>query len=634
VTRLDGAVRLHGVMIPLGAVLVGFTILWRLWLGPLGGVGELSPHEARVGLMAVEVWSGGWPDLFVWGSPTTGALEPLGVAAVFSLGDVGPRALRSFPYVVHLLWLALTLWMAGAWLGRRGLGLALVTAGLAFPGTTEELVRAQGGLSLGLWAGLLALGASCTVSVSQPRKMSFRAGALCGLAVWGHQALLPLSLGAVVACGLGVLPALWHPTCMLQAIHHVARFLVGLSVGAAVVFAGRGTEPLAGLQPAEVASHVSGGAEPATAWIAAALGSTLAVYVVWLVMALGAVAVLARLGQRGLDDKGARLGAGAWTAVAAAYVLAVVSHGRLEADVVTLVPLVACLPLVAASVSALRLGGAVVALGTLLAVASVDATALPPRHGPGHDAPLGPVVSALLSRPGGAPACHASPGLAHRLALELPSHRCLGLGQPDVRPAWRQELAAGPRVYVFSADEMADVVAFDQELKAARTRTRRDSAGVFLLRYTEGVAWPPKVGPIMFEHGRRHLGAAIDGKVGTVVSAAQGQRVTLDLVWPTALQHVSYWQDVQALATAPCAVRAGVVAEGGRQEAGPVVDLRASCGLARRWALWPQATLEVRLPVPGKPAVAVWLETAGEDDAAVLSAAEIRVAPRKTGARE
>jgi hypothetical protein len=609
------------------ALIVG-PLAWRFWLGPLGGLGDLDTRESVVGLMARQLWLGSWPELFVWGSSNLGALEPVGAAAAFSLMGECLPALRAIPFMAWTLCAFFTLLMTARWLGAAAAVAAALLLAVSFPGPTAVTVRALGGLSWGLFCGLVALGACSSLSMGRPRHLSFSAGFFCGVALFAHPALLALSGGAWVSAGLGLMPVLWRPSRLLIAFNHAVRMVAGAALGSAPLWASDFNALRQSLDPFELVLLGEEHGALEVDWLAGSLGGPWAPTLVVILVLASVPGVVVRLARQGTEDTGARLCAGALFTAALSVVGALGTAPQAPDEaLLRLLPLLACLPLLAAATLATPLWAYLsLGVGTVLLLV-VDPEALPASHEPAAESPVLEVVRYLDQR--GPLHCYAHASVAYRVALlSGERHRCVSIAGPDHARAWRAPAASGPRAYFFSVEEVDRLRLFDSDMKRAKLSYRSEVLGPFSVRLTEGVNWPPDSSPVVWEHAKRQGRAVIDGDIATSVSHPLGVPLTIELVWPSTMTSVTYLQDVTALATSPCSVRGGVRTSSGRMELGQLVQLTSSCELARRWGLWPSGNLEVKVPLPAKEAVAVTLESADERPGSLLTVSEARVQPR------
>lgn len=605
-------------------------VLWRYALGPLGLVGELDTQEAVVGLMARHQALGSLPDVFVWGSQRMGALEPVPAAAAFALWGESLFTLRLVPFLAMVMATLYALLMVARWMGARAaLGTALTMA-VAFPATTDVTVRALGGFSAGILNGLLALGACAYISLYRPRRLGFSAGLFCGLCLFAHPALWAFTVGGAFAATVGLGVVVLQPGRMLAAMNHAFRMTLGLLLGSSPLWLGPGLSGL-GATDDLAARDLVGSSGPLTSWITAVLGSEWALYGVAAIVLLSIPGIVWRFWEHGMDDAGGRLGLGALVTSLVALAMAMSVASRSPSDaLLRAVPLITCLPILAALAMHKRVTGwlTLVTSGLLLSV--VDPGALTPSRELGHDLSVDPVVRFLDGEPG--THCYSTANIAYRVAFySHERHRCIAVSGPDHARTWRLEAAGGKRAYIFAPDETARLQLLDEDLKALNRRRTPSHAGPFLLRITDGVEWPPKIPDVVWEHAKREGRAGIDADPETSVTIRPPTPLKMELVWPTPVRVLSIWPDVTRLQQLPCTLRAGIVA-GGKPEMGPIVPLKRACEVARRWALWPFPTLEITLPLPSdREATEVVLEVA--EPRGVLTVGEMRVTPRELRAR-
>ncbi|MEW5849979.1 MAG: hypothetical protein AB2A00_14380 [Myxococcota bacterium] len=615
---------------PVAVVALAMGWLWRFMVGPLGGLGPLDATESVVGLMARSFWED-FPQLFLWGRPFQGALEPLAAAAVFSLLDEGADTLRLVPWATAAGTAVVAVAMAGRWLGAQAALVAALTTALALPGPTAMLARALGGVSLGTMLGLLALGGAAGVSLNEPRRLSMVTGVLCGLAVLAHPSLVAFAVGASASVALGLLGVLWSPLRLLSAVRHGWRFLVGMLLGASPVLWTQGLKGLPSPRTELPLATVTHGATAAAGWLETFLGSPHASTLVGVMMVLAAFGTFARLVLNGVDDPAARLGAGVLVTSTVSALLTLSAGDNPDEAAYRALPLVACLPAVAALGAASARSAVLTVIPVVLLLVQVDPTTLPPSREVGADVPVDDAVAFLDRTPG--LKCYAASPLAYRVSMASAGrHRCVALRGPDLAPRWRADAATGRRAYFFAPEEVEEARALDEALERLRRVPQREVVGPFLARITTGLSWPPRPSPIVWEHARRERSAAIDGDVETAVTLPAGSELKMELVWPTVLSSVIYWQDVTALANAPCRMQASIITTSGQVVNGPATNLITACNLARDWALWPTNTLEVTLPLPAQEASAITARTLDSDGRGTFSAIEVRVRPKEARA--
>ncbi len=629
---LAARVHLGHLALPIVGPLLAGALGWRFLLGPAGLLGELNTEESVVGLMARALWRGSLPELWVWGQPGMAALEPLGAAATFSLFGEGTMALRLIPFLITSLATVGTLAMVGRWLHSRATVPAVLMMLVAFPGTTEALCRALGGVSAGLFCGVVGLGGAAQVSLTRPGRLSLASGVLLGLGLYTHPGMLAFAGAGVALVLLAVSRMFWQPAYLLIGLGHLIRLALGLALGGLPVWLTTGLDGLWAAETRAVSLDTVTGVDALGHFLLETLGGRSAPVLLLAVVVVAIPGLVVATRQRGLEDAGVRLVLGALFTVVLSglHSLAATPVSASEA-VLRALPGVMMLPVLVGAAAFLPWTEAlcVLCVGGLLW--SVDPSRLPRPRDVGATIPVGAVKTFLDAHPG--TRCYAAASVAYRVALlSGGNHHCVSILGPDYIPAWRADAASGMRAYFFAPEEAARARALDVDLRRLKRPRRATTAGAFFVRITEGTAYPPVVPTVVTEHGRRDRRALIDGDLETGVVARAGQQVPLDLVWPTPLLHVSYWQDVTRLARAPCRVQANILLETGKVEAGPEVSLMRTCDMARRWALWPMGSLEVRLPLPAHDAVQVRLESL--DDSGLLAATEVRVTARSKRLRE
>jgi hypothetical protein len=562
-----------------------------------------------------------------------GALEPVGAAAAFSLLGEGLFALRLIPFLVTSLASAGLLLMVARWMSPRAALPAVLMMLVAFPVPTMLMTQALGGASAGLFCGVVALGASAQVKLTVPGRLSFTTGLFCGLCLYAHPAMMPFAAASLASVFLVLAGVVLRPAFVLVASGHIIRLALGLGLGGLPVWLGNGWRSIFRLETGVAVWQAVPTVEALGAFLTETLGGPAAPWLVGATVVTTVPALVQKMLRHGVEDRGMRLALGGFLTVVVGILNTLFATPvSVQEAALRTVPVVVALPLLAGACACMPAieAAVVVILGALFL--DVAPGAFPPSPEAGADVPVDAAVAFLDAHPG--TSCYAAASVAYRVALlSAERHTCVSILGPDYVRAWRAGAAAGPRAYLFSPGEEKRARVLDGDLKRLKLPRVAMVAGPFQVRITDGTPYPPAVPAVVTEHGRRDRRALIDGDVSTGVTARAGQKMSMNLVWPTSLQTVSYWQDVTRLSQAPCRVRALVVLESGREEPGTDVVLNRACDVARRWALWPLASWEVKLPVPAAEAVSVVLET--RDEGGVLAATEVRVLPRsRRGARD
>ena len=595
-------------------------LLWHVLMGPGGGVGLFDAQECQVGVLAWRIHDRGLWAIWEWTGPSGASWEALLAAAGITLWSADAAVLRMVPLVLYAMSSLTVLWMMGRWLGWPSAAAGALVMAVSFPGTLEAGVRAWGGLPTAGFLGLLALGAASSLTVMQPRRLSFSTGLLCGLCVSAHPALVPVAAGALVAAVVGLSAALVYPARLLIAADHALRLGVGLAAGA-VPLLGRGGWPELLPRMQMAVPDLSQGAWQAL--LAQQLGGPRMVTVLLGVLVLAVPGVLLRLMRHGIDHPGVRLGLGALTAALGGVVVLLLDPpSTAQALQTRLWPLVQLVPVLVALPMVSR------GLGLLSAAAAAWMWwTVSPSPAPAERSlvPVEAAVAWLDAHPG--THCFASGGVAWRVALRSAErHPCVALDDAVSLPEWLEHSAAGPRAYFFGPWEHAGAQRLLTDLEGWGA-AKPEAAGPFLVVTTHGSAYPPDIPPVVSEHARRDRRALIDGDLATGVRAPSGSEVVLEMVWPTSLQSAAYFQDIRCLRDAACSAQAVVLDARGKRAAGPVVQMERACRRARRWALWTYPGWAVRLPLPAAEATHVLLHTMDGADG-VLSPTEVRVRPR------
>jgi hypothetical protein len=576
------------------AVVVFVTHVAHQWLlGPGGAVGPLDARESQVGVLAVRLARDGPWALWEWSGPLNVAWEAIIHGALWQAESLDVATLRWIPLVLNALAAAWMLWLADRWLGpRAALACALVGA-CVLPGVGAVQARAWGGLALGTLVAVWSLGGASSLTVARPRTRSFGAGFGAGLAVTAHLANAPLAVGVAVAAAAGLSAVVVHPSRLLAALDHAARFVLGAVLGLLPVLMGPGLEALV------PGVDAAGAAQPERLLTAVvpAMGGWVAV-VAGVVVLASVPSLLARWATNGFDQAGLRMGLGALGTVAACgWLLWRNPPATFQAFMLAVLPGLTVLPALAAQAVTLPRVWPGVLGACALGWAGSNLTSVPPDADVDD---VGPVVTYLDQHPGAACLAEAS--------------------------------AAGPRAYVFRPGEQERVAQLEADLGGAHRPILRAVAGAFMVRVTDGASYPPDVPLVVSEHARRNRRALMDGDLTTAVATPAGSAAEVEMVWPTSLAAVVFFPDARALHNAACSARADIQTANGRWDSGTVVNLERACQLARRWNLWPVAGWGVRLPVPGAEATHIRIQTL-DDDGGVLTASEVRVLSRTVRTR-
>ncbi|MBI5522217.1 MAG: glycosyltransferase family 39 protein [Desulfarculus sp.] len=209
---------------PLALLLLAhFAVRWSLAVTPV--MAQADYDESITGLMALHLLQGDW-QVFFWGQPYMGTLEPTLAGLVFWLAGPSTKALRFYLVLVSSLGL-LAVYGLGREVKDHRLGL-LAAAFWTLPPLflTFDGLYATGGHLESVVAAAYFLYAACQLAFRPPARpglLALAAGVVAGLGCWSSLLVAPL----VLAAGLGLLLA--RPRLLKSAVPWLllAGFLLG-----------------------------------------------------------------------------------------------------------------------------------------------------------------------------------------------------------------------------------------------------------------------------------------------------------------------------------------------------------------------------------------------------------------------